>query len=98
MISVTGDLDAHGAIALDRVIEQIMAGQTFKIMVNCIQLDYISSAGMGVFISHVRDIRASGGALVFFGLRQNVKMAFGLLGLEKVFTIVETEEEAKQAL
>lgn len=93
-----GDLDAYGAISLDKVIEQLLADKAFKIMINCIQLEYISSAGMGVFISHIQDIRAQGGSLVFFGLRPNVRMAFGLLGLEKVFTIVETQQEALAAL
>jgi anti-sigma B factor antagonist len=98
VISVKGDLDAHGAIALDRMIEQALADKTFKIMVNCIQLDYISSAGMGVFISYIQDIKDRGGSLVFFGLQSRVRTAFELLGLQKVFAVVETEAEARQAL
>ena len=98
IITVTGQLDAHGAIALDTVIEQTLADRTFKIMVNCIQLEYMSSAGMGVFISYFEDIRTKGGSLVFYGLQPNVRTAFEILGLEKVFKVVSTEDEARLAI
>ena len=93
-ITIMGDLDANGSIILDRVVEQAVAQNHYKIMVNCIQLDYISSAGLGVFISYLKDLTANRGGFVFYGLQDNVRTAFNLLGLEKVMSIVTTEDEA----
>jgi anti-sigma B factor antagonist len=98
VIHIEGELDAHGAIQLDRVIQHALAENVFKIMVNCIHLKYISSAGMGVFISHMQELESSGGRFVFFGQQASVRTAFELLGLEKVFAVVETEDDARLTL
>lgn len=94
VISISGELDANGSIVLDQAVAQAVAENQYKIMVNCIRLDYISSAGLGVFISYLEDLREHQGGFVFYGLQDNVRTAFNLLGLEKVMTIVTTEDEA----
>ncbi|MDH5597694.1 MAG: STAS domain-containing protein, partial [Cyclobacteriaceae bacterium] len=49
IIEVIGEVDASSSIKLDNAIkESIDAGYT-KIIVDCSNLEYISSAGLGVF-------------------------------------------------
>ena len=56
-ISIIGDLDANGAINLDNLIKKAIEDKFYKIIVDCQQLSYISSAGLGVFISYHEDCR-----------------------------------------
>ena len=51
-IFVIGEVDASSSIHLDESISEATSKHK-KIIVNCEQLEYISSAGLGVFMSYI---------------------------------------------
>jgi len=91
-IVVVGEVDASSSIQLDNAIKAAFETEK-KIMVDLSGLEYISSAGLGVFVSHLEDIQ-SGINLVLFGLSESVLQVFELLGLPQLIQITPTEEEA----
>ena len=91
-IVVVGEVDASSSIQLDNAIKSAFETEK-KIMVDLSGLEYISSAGLGVFVSHLEDIR-SGINLVLYGLSESVLQVFDLLGLPQLIDIANTEEEA----
>ncbi len=97
-LSIEGDLDAASSIAMDNVIKEAYTDEQYKILVNCKLLNYISSAGLGVFISYLEDFKAQRGSFVFFDMKEDVYDVFELLGLHNIFRIVESETEAKNLL
>lgn len=94
-IFVIGEVDASSSIHLDESISEATSKYK-KIMVNCEQLEYISSAGLGVFMSYINDLEENGINLVIFGLSDKVKHVFQILGLDQLLKITENAEEAKQ--
>lgn len=97
-IGLIGELDASGAINLDHVIKKALEDEYYRIVVDCKQLDYISSAGLGVFISYLQDITNHNGKLVFYNMKENVQNVFNLLGLQNVVTITGDLQEAKKVI
>ncbi len=97
-LSIKGDLDASSAITMDDVIKKAYTDNQYKILVNCSLLDYISSAGLGVFISYLEDFERKDGFFVFCGMNENVYSVFELLGLHNIFNIVNSEKEAQKIL
>lgn len=97
-ISLVGELDANGAINLDHIIKKALSDKYYKIAVDCAQLDYISSAGLGVFISYISELEEHNGKFVFYNLKDNVRSVFNILGLQKVVTITDSFNEAKTEL
>ena len=95
-ILVVGEVDASSSIELDNAIKAAFENEK-KIIVDLSGLDYISSAGLGVFVSHLEDIRG-GIDLVLFGLNESVLQVFELLGLPQLLTIAGTEQEALDKL
>lgn len=91
-IVVVGEIDASSSIQLDNAIKSAFETEK-RIMVDLSGLEYISSAGLGVFVSHLEDIR-SGINLVLYGLSESVFQVFDLLGLPQLLEISRTEEEA----
>ncbi|MEL6672121.1 MAG: STAS domain-containing protein [Bacteroidota bacterium] len=87
-LSPQGDLDAHSSVALDEKISELLSQKQHFIHIDCSGIPYMSSAGLGVFISYLDEIGASGGKLVLSGLQENVLEVFGLLGLNQLVTIV----------
>lgn len=93
-ITVNGEIDAGSSIYLDNALKEAMDNGEKKIVADLSGLDYISSAGLGVFISHIDEFKLQGIALALFGINETVKQVFDILGLEKLLTIELTKEAA----
>jgi anti-sigma B factor antagonist len=97
MIKVVGEVDASSSIHLDQSINEGLK-KSDKILVDCTQLEYISSAGLGVFMSYINDLEEQKTTLVLFGLSDKVRHVFQILGLDQLLKIEGTEEEARKAV
>ena len=97
-LTPSGDLDANSSIEMDEKLSGLIAEQQVHLHINCKDLNYISSAGLGVFISHLEDIKAAGGNIVFSNMSENVLDVFELLGLNQLVQIVTDEQAAASIL
>ena len=97
-ITVNGEIDASSSIHLDNAISTAIEQNESKIMVDCNDLNYISSAGLGVFMSYLEDFKNNKTRFVIYGLNDKVKYVFELIGLENLLTIVSSKEEATSYL
>ncbi len=95
IIKVFGDLDAASSIDLDQTLDQAVKAGKKNILVDCAHLDYISSAGLGVFVSHIEDFKEKDICFALFGMNDKVKNVFEILGLNELLTIVDSKEEVK---
>ncbi len=93
ILKVTGEVDASSSIQLDEEMSQV-AIQGAKIIVDLSELEYISSAGLGVFMSYISDLEDKKMTLVLFGMKEKVLQVFQILGLDQLLTIEENKEEA----
>ena len=94
-IKVMGDVDASSSIVLDKAISGVVEGGSKKILINGQELQYISSAGLGVFMSYLQDFEKENIKMALFGLNEKVENVFKILGLDQLISMVDTEEEAK---
>ncbi len=97
-INVIGEIDAGSSIHLDNALKKAVEDEEKKIAIDLSELTYISSAGLGVFISHLDEFENIETQMVLFGVIESVKEVFLILGLEKLLKIVETHDEAIKAL
>ena len=93
-IYVIGEVDASSSIYLDESISDATSKHK-KIIVDCKELEYISSAGLGVFMSYINDLEDQGIRMVIYGLSDKVKHVFQILGLDQLLKITDSEDEAK---
>lgn len=94
VIHISGFLDAHTAPELEKEIENLINLDKYKIIINLQKLDYISSAGLGVFMSHIELIRNNGGDIKLCNLQEKVYSVFDLLGFPMLFDINNDENES----
>ena len=92
-----GELDASSAVVLDTELNKPELLKYKKVLIDCQKLSYISSAGLGVFISHLQRLQDSKVKLVFFNMQEKVFNVFEILVLDSLMTIVPTEQEAQTA-
>ncbi|MDJ1502900.1 STAS domain-containing protein [Xanthocytophaga agilis] len=98
ILVVDGELDASSSILLDESIESVVAQGKKKILIDGRSLNYISSAGLGVFMSHVQEFEEKGIQMILFGLNEKVLRVFQILGLDQLLSITASENEAIQLL
>ncbi len=95
---VVGEVDASSSIHLDNAIRNAMEAGHKKMLVDCHELNYISSAGLGVFMSYLEDFNDQDIRFVVYGLQDKVNHVFELIGLENLLKIVSSRKEAEAYL
>jgi anti-sigma B factor antagonist len=94
-LTIDGELDASSCEVLDESIQQVVSNKENRILVDCKQLSYISSAGLGVFMSYLQDFNKDNIRMVLFNLNPEVREVFRILGLDNLIKIVANKEDAK---
>jgi anti-sigma B factor antagonist len=94
VINLSGYLDAHTAPTLENNFTDLIDQNKFKIVVNFNELAYISSAGLGVFMAYIENIRNNNGDIKLTNMNEKVFNIFDLLGFPLLYEIFKTEEEA----
>jgi len=96
IITLEGFVDAHTAPQFESAVQtEIEAGRT-RIIVDCARLNYISSAGLGVFMSFIEEVRELGGDIKICGLVPKVRHTFDILGFQDIFEMLDDLSSSMQ--
>ena len=96
VLVLTGYLDAYTAPQFEKSIQAEYDGGHVRIVVDCGGLTYISSAGLGVFMSFIEDVREGGGDIKICCVVPTVYEVFEILGFPEIFEILQTRADALQ--
>jgi anti-sigma B factor antagonist len=96
IIAIVGEIDASSSIELDLTIAKSVGEGFKKIIVDCTALEYISSAGLGVFMSYIEEFKDKNIHMVLFGLKEKVINTFTILGLAELLNISQNKADAKK--
>ena len=97
VLSLDGYVDSATSLNMDEAIDSILSQGVYCVVVDLTKVGYISSAGWGVFISKIKDIRENGGGLKIAGMRPDVRDVFDLLGFGHIIEAHESVDEAVAA-
>lgn len=98
IIVLIGEIDASSSIELDLAIAKSVGEGFTKILVDCSALEYISSAGLGVFMSYIEEFKDKNLRMVLFGMNEKVTNTFKILGLNELLQIEKNKAQAKQLI
>ena len=98
VIVLIGEIDASSSIELDLAIARSVGEGYTKILVDCGALEYISSAGLGVFMSYIEEFKDKNLRMVLFGMSEKVANTFEILGLGELLQIVNDKDQAKKLI
>jgi anti-sigma B factor antagonist len=96
VIALIGEIDASSSIELDLAIAKSVGEGFTKILVDCHSLEYISSAGLGVFMSYIEEFKDQNIKMVLFGMNEKVANTFEILGLNELLKIEKDKSQAKR--
>jgi anti-sigma B factor antagonist len=96
VLSLEGYLDAHTAPDFERAIQSELDAGRVRLIVDGSQLRYISSAGLGVFMSFIEEIREKRGDIKICSLVPKVRQIFDILGFQAIYDMVDSRAAAVQ--
>ena len=98
VLTVTEHLDSATASVFEsRLLGLVDRGER-RIVVDCGALDYVSSAGLKVFLLAAKRLEPLGGRLVLCTLAPSVLMIFEMIGFTRIMKIMASREDALRVL
>lgn len=94
VLNIEGDLNANTSGEAETRLNKLIMGGNQKLVVNLESLNYISSAGLRVFLSANKLIKKKDGKLRLCGLNKTVKEVFEISGFNMIFEIFDNETQA----
>lgn len=94
VLDIEGEVDVYTAPQLKQDIVQIAERGVKHLIVNLSKVEYLDSTGLGVLIGGLKRLREGEGNLALVGPGMRILRIFEITGLDKIFDIYPTEEEA----
>jgi len=94
IVDVEGVLDINTVGEFEAVLQDLFRKKQLKIVLNMKKLTYISSAGFGVLMSIIKDVRKNRGDIKIANVSADIYKVFDLLELPGLFHILKTEQDA----
>lgn len=94
VMELHGFLDAHTAPDLEKTFSDLIGRGKYNIVVNFDALNYISSAGLGVFMAYIDEVRSNHGDIKLTNMQQKVYNVFDLLGFPFLYEIYADQKDA----
>ena len=96
VISIEGYLDAHTAPEFEQAIQSEVDAGHVRLIADCSKLTYISSAGLGVFMGFIEEVREQGGDIKICSLSPKVRQVFEILGFQELYDLCDDLPSAVQ--
>lgn len=87
------ELDAGNSDDLKTAMAKVLEGNS-KIVLDLHSMQFVDSSGLGAILSFLRNVSAKGGDLKLCGMTKQVRTAFELVRMHRIFDIFESRDEA----
>ncbi len=89
MVSVRGEIDIYSIEKFRDSIEEKIKTQASEIILDCSELSYMDSTGMGVLIELRNKTKELGQKIIMMNPRPNIRKLLALTGVDKIIEIVD---------
>ena len=98
LIRLNGRLDGQTSPHVKTTLQQLLAQNQSKIIIDLQDVSFIDSSGLAALVSGLRLAREKKGDIVLSGAQSQAQIVFRLTMLDRIFAIHPTFEEARQSL
>jgi anti-sigma B factor antagonist len=98
VVSLAGEVDLYTAPEFKQELLRIIGEGASHVVVDLSETTFIDSTTLGVLVGGVKRLRPNGGQLSLVCSDRNITKIFEITGLDRVFAIYPTRDEALQAV
>lgn len=97
-IAISGRLDTTTYSELETELGNLFNAGTYRMILDCTNMDYVSSSGLRVFLTILKKIKSVGGKLALCGLQPAIHNVFEISGFLSIFMITPSQKEAMEQM
>lgn len=86
-VMIEGRLDTANAVECEKDFQPLRDNADKEIVLDCTNLEYISSSGLRLFLSLRKDVQTQGGKLIIEHINDDIRNVFTITGFFKLFDI-----------
>jgi anti-anti-sigma factor len=94
ILSLNGRLDTLHFPAVDKSLSALIDSNRKEIILDCLNLDYISSSGLRVLLKGLKQMEAARGRLTLCNMQPQITQIFKISGFDHLFEIYPGRQEA----
>ena len=94
ILALSGKLDATTAKTFEEKILQVISSGAQRLIVDLSLLEYVSSAGLRVFLLAAKRLQPTNGKISLCGLQDHIRQVFDLAGFSSIFSIYSSRDAA----
>ncbi|GAV31648.1 MAG: STAS domain-containing protein [Anaerosomatales bacterium] len=94
LLAVRGEVDVYTSPLLKSRLGEAVDDGCLDLIVDLEGVSFIDSSGLGALVSGLRRVKERSGSLRVVCTKDNILKVFRITGLDKVFPIVSSAEEA----
>ena len=94
VISLAGEVDLYTAPEFKQQLLEVIGQGGKNVVIDFSNTTFIDSTTLGVLVGGVKRLRTNGGQLSLVCSDRNITKIFEITGLDRVFTIYPTRDEA----
>ena len=98
VISLSGEVDLYTAPEFKQQLLEVIGQGGKEVVVDFSNTTFIDSTTLGVLVGGVKRLRTNDGQLSLVCSDRNITKIFEITGLDRVFTIYQTRDDALQKL
>lgn len=97
IVSISGRLDSVTVKDFEAKIGELLASGAKRLVLDCAELEYVSSAGLRMILATMKKLRAEQGAFSLCGVSNLVREVMAMSGFDRFLAIFASKEEAVKA-
>jgi len=82
-----GRLDTAAAVPTTEAVKPLLEAENSEIILDCSQLEYISSSGLRIFLSIRKEAAAHGSKVIVRNINADIRQVFMMTGFISLFEI-----------
>ncbi len=98
VIAVQGEIDLFTAPEFKAALANVIDDGITRIVVDLTATGFLDSTALGVLIGAIKRLRTHDGRLTIVNVDQSIAKTFEITGLDQIFTLCATRDEAVAAL
>ena len=98
LVKVNGRIDSSTAPQLAKTLDDITNVGRYRIILDLVDVEFMSSAGLRVMLLTYRESTAKNAKMVLVGMKPEIKSSMSSTGFLRFFTACDTREAGIEAL
>lgn len=98
ILTLGGDVDVATAVTVRDALDRVIAAGHHRVVMDLNEVRFLDSTGLGVMVGRLKAVRDLGGDMHLVCTSPRIARVMSITGLDEVFTLHGTTEEAVAAL